>query len=80
MVLDQQLGPWNASLNGSFSESELPVVDTYDWSYALSPDIPPWIYMISAVYLFVIGAFGILSNGAIMIVFIRTPAVSMSIT
>jgi hypothetical protein len=49
------------------------VVDPYDWSYAENPDISETVYHMATVYMVIIGTFGILSNTAILVAFIRGP-------
>ena len=46
-------------------------IDPLDWSYAESPDISEPVYIAATVYMVAIGAFGILSNSAVIIAFLR---------
>ena len=54
--------------------SFVPAIDRYDWTYAEYPDIPEPLYIAATIYMILIGLFGIISNGAILIAFSRGPA------
>lgn len=45
------------------------VFHRYNWTYAENPDLPDWIFNLTAFYLFLIGCFGIVSNLSILVVF-----------
>jgi len=41
----------------------------YDWQYAESPDIPEALYIFATVYMVIVGIFGIVSNGSIILAY-----------
>jgi hypothetical protein len=59
-------------LNDSF-----PAIDQFDWRYAESPDIPESVYIGATFYMIIIGTFGAVSNGGVLLAFCRgSPEVS----
>ena len=54
--------------------SLLPFVDRFDWTYAEHPDIPEPLYIAATIYMLLVGSFGIIGNGAILIAFFKGPA------
>jgi hypothetical protein len=48
-----------------------PMVHETDWRYAENPEISEVVYLGATIYMVIIGSFGILSNGSIIIAFIR---------
>lgn len=50
------------------------LVHETDWRYAENPDISELVYLSATVYMVIIGSFGILSNGSIILAFFRGTA------
>ena len=48
-----------------------PPIDQFDWRYAESPDIPEPVYIAASIYMVVIGFFGAVSNGGVLLAFCR---------
>ena len=57
--------------------SDVVVFHRSNWSYAEQPNLPIWVYNASAVYLMIIGCFGIVSNLSILLVFCAKTSVSI---
>ncbi len=52
------------------------MVDKYDWRYAEAPDIPETVYVVATFYMVVVGVFGIVSNGSVIVAyFLGSPQV-----
>lgn len=41
----------------------------FDWRYAESPNISEPVYIMSTVYMVIVGTFGLISNGGVIVAF-----------
>ena len=48
----------------------------WNWTYAENPEMPEWVFYTSAIYLGVVGVFGVLANSVIILAFIKNSEVS----
>ena len=51
-----------------------PPIDQFDWRYAELPDISEPVYISATFYMIVIGIFGTISNGGVLLAFCRGPS------
>ncbi len=58
-------------LNTMDNNDSFPAIDQFDWRYAESPDIPEPVYIGASVYMVIIGFFGTVSNGGVLLAFCR---------
>ena len=51
-------------------------VDDDGVSYNVSPDVPPFVYIMSCFFMALVCVFGVVSNASIFVLFINSPLVS----
>eukprot|EP00094_Tigriopus_californicus_P011770 TCALIF_11368-PC protein Name:"Similar to opn1mw4 Green-sensitive opsin-4 (Danio rerio)" AED:0.34 eAED:0.34 QI:0/0.37/0.22/0.66/0.87/0.88/9/177/520 len=54
----------------SLTKLQVHSVNNHDWDYAYAPDLPDWLFICAAIYLFILGVVGLIANGAIILVFL----------
>ena len=45
-------------------------------NYHVSPDVPPFVFIISCIFMAIVFVFGVVSNASIFVLFINSPSVS----
>ena len=70
----------NTTMSGDYEDYEdyedYDTVNDDGVSYNVSPDVPPFVYIISCCFMAIICVFGVVSNSSIFVLFINSPLVS----